>query len=76
MCQAPFQALGHSTEPDKRPDKKGLNASDGRQTISKYKNTRMAMMKIKQVYRMERPWGYFRLGIQVSEEVTFKLRVE
>lgn len=36
----------------------------------------MAMMKIKQVYRMERPWAYFRLGIQVSEEVTFKLRVE
>lgn len=34
------------------------------------------MMKTKQVYGMEKPWGYFRLGIQVSEEVTFKPRVE
>lgn len=36
----------------------------------------MAMMKIKQVDGMERHWGNFRLGIQVSEEMTFTLRAK
>lgn len=33
------------------------------------------MKKTKQAGGMERDWGYFSLGIQISEE-TFKLRVE
>lgn len=72
-----FQALGHNTKSDARTDelefKFPWQETDNKQ-IQKHRVVLTAVKKTKPVDGMQRHWGNYRRGMQVSEGVTSELR--